>query len=147
MVKLNKNLIDKIMLYVSHPCADVMRTCRCDNFDDVLVLKTKSKFIPSLDRFTMSFFSVRNNTSIADELSYECSVVESVIYNKLNVWCVTEDNILMLCPEYVHFNRNIINIILNKDEARLERYRRENDPYYDRDIRYDSTPEESDYSD
>ena len=40
-----------------------------------------------------------------NEYSYECIVVEQIIYNKLTVWAIKEDNILMLCPEYVHFNK------------------------------------------
>ena len=50
MNTLPENLINKIMLYVSHPCADIMRTCLYDKFDGVLLLKTQRKFIPKLER-------------------------------------------------------------------------------------------------
>ena len=42
MSNLNNDLINKIMLYVSHPCADMIRNCLCNNgTDNVLRLKNK----------------------------------------------------------------------------------------------------------
>ena len=55
MNTLPENLINKIMLYVSHPCADILRTCLCDRFDEVLMLKTERTFIPTLDCYTLVF--------------------------------------------------------------------------------------------
>ena len=130
MVILNKNLINKIMLYVSHPCADIIKSCKCEYIEDVIVLRTQNKFIRCLDRFSSSTFVVKNKTSVDDELKYEEKVIESVVYNKLNVWCLIRENLLLLCPEYVHFNREIIDKIIHIDRPRLERCRMENDPYY-----------------
>ena len=143
MNTLPENLINKIMLYVSHPCADIMRSCLCDRFDGVLVLKTERKFIPKFQRHTMGFFSIKDNTTEEEEFSYELDVIRNHIYNKLQVWAINEDDVLRICPEYFHFNEFLINGLLNEDAERLEHARIENDPYYDR---ADSDSEQSDYS-
>ena len=132
MAILNKNLIDKIMLYVSHPCADIMRTCLYDKFDEVLMLKTQRKFIPKFQRHTMSFFEIRDNTTEEDEYSHEYNVFRNCIYYKLKVWAICEEDILMLCPEYAHFNKSLIHDLLNEDAERLEQARIEYDDDYDR---------------
>ena len=133
-------LINKIMLYVSHPCADSMRTCLCDKLDNVLLLKTERKFIPKFERYTMGFFEVRDNTTEEDEYSHGYTVIRNCIYVKLNVWAVSEEDILMLCPEYVHLNKSLMGGLLNEDAERLEHARIENEGETDS----DST--DSDYS-
>ena len=55
MNTLPEHVINKIMLYVSHPCADIMRTCLYDKFDGVLLLTTQRQFIPNFDCSTMVF--------------------------------------------------------------------------------------------
>ena len=92
----------------------------------------------------MGFFEVRNNTSEDDEYSHEFKVVQMNIYNKLKVWAIKQENVLMICPEYVHFNKSIINGMLIEDAERLEIARIENDDYYDRDSDSDSDISESD---
>ena len=120
MNTLPENLINKIMLYVSHPCADIMRTCLCDRFDDVLLLKTERRCIPILNCYTRSWFEVRDNTSKGIEYSWEYNVIQNHIYNKLKVLAISETDVLRLCPEYVHFNKSIINEILIEDEESME---------------------------
>lgn len=132
MKTLSNNLINKIMLYVSHPCADIMRTCLYDKFDEVLMLKTQRKFIPKFQRHTMSFFEIRDNTTEEDEYSHEYNVFRNCIYYKLKVWAICEEDILMLCPEYAHFNKSLIHDLLNEDAERLEQARIEYDDDYDR---------------
>ena len=135
-------LINKIMLYVSrpsHPCADVMKTCLCDYVEDGLMLKTKRKFIPKLDCYTMGFFEIKYNTSEDDEHLCEYNVIQRHIYNKLKVCMISVADVLRLCPEYVRFNKSIINEILIEDEERIiihaEETRDEEDDsdYYDSD--------------
>ena len=53
----------------------------------------------------------------------------------------------MLCPEYVHFNKSIINGILVEDAERLEQARIENDEDYDRNSDYYDRDSDSDISD
>ena len=65
------------------------------------------------------------------------------MYGKLKVWATNEDDILLLCPEYVQFNKSLIHGLLNEDAERLEQAIIENDDDYDG---ADSTSEESDYS-
>ena len=43
------------------------------------------------------------------------------------MWAVSEDDILRLCPEYVHLNKSIITGLLNEDANRLEHAGLEND--------------------
>ena len=112
MNTLPENLINKIMLYVSHPCADMIQS--------------------ALEQRSSSFLLHDNNSLEDDEYSYEFNVVQKHIYNRLQVSFISEDGILRLCPEYVHFNKSIINGILIQDEERLEIARIENDEDYDR---------------
>ena len=131
------------MLYVSDPCADMMRTCLCDNFDVCLLLNTDNKIIPKFERCTMGLLEVRDNTTEEDEYEPEYNVIRNGVYFKLKVWAVSEDEILMLCPEYVQFNKPLIGGLLNEDAERLEQSRIENEDDCDR---ADSTSEQSYYS-
>ena len=45
------------------------------------------------------------------------------------MWAIRHDDILRLCPEYVHFNKSLIDGLLNEDAERLEDERLENDVY------------------
>ena len=108
------------MLYVYDPCADMMRTCLCDNFDICLLLNTDNKIIPKFERCTMGLLEVRDNTTEEDEYEPDYNVIRNGSYFKLNVWAVSEDEILMLCPEYVQFNKPLIGGLLNEDAERLE---------------------------
>ena len=82
---------------------------------------------------TNFYFLLHDNNNLEDdEYPYEFNVVQKHIYNKLQVSFISEDGILRLCPEYVHFNKSIINGILIQDEERLEIARIENDEDYDR---------------
>jgi hypothetical protein len=36
------------------------------------------------------------------------------------VWAISEDDILRLCPEYLHMNRKLIMGLINEDAERLE---------------------------
>ena len=91
----------------------------------------------------MGFFSIKDNTTEEEEFSYEFDVIRNHIYNKLQVCAISEEDILRLCPEYLHFNEFLINVLLNEDAERLEQERMENDDDYDR---ADSESEQSDYS-
>ena len=143
MNNLPENLINKIMLYVSHPCADMLRNCPCERFDEVIVLRTQRTFIPNSNVHTMGFFSIKDNTTEEEEFSYEFDVIRNHVYNKLQVCAISEEDILRLCPEYLHFNEFLLHGLLNEDAERLEQKRIENDDDYDR---ADSESEQSDYS-
>jgi hypothetical protein len=43
----SEDLINKIMLYVSHPCADMINNCKVTRFDNVNIMKTGNKRIPN----------------------------------------------------------------------------------------------------
>ena len=97
------------MLYVSHPCSDIMRTCLCDNFDGALMLKPQRTSIPNSKRYTMGSFEVRDTTTEDAEYSHEYTGKQQTMYNKLQVWAINKKAILRICPEYVHFNKSINN--------------------------------------
>jgi hypothetical protein len=42
MSYLSEELINKIMLYVSHPCADMINNCKITRFDNVKIMKTRN---------------------------------------------------------------------------------------------------------
>ena len=82
------------MLYVPHPCADIMCACLCDNFDGVLMFKTQITFMPTSTRYTMGLFEVRDNNSEDAAYTHECNVIQNQIYNKLQAWAVNQIVIL-----------------------------------------------------
>ena len=77
----------------------------------------------------MGFFSIRDDATEENEYAYEFDVIRNQIYNKLQVWAINQKAILRLCPEYVHFNKSLIDGLLNEDAERLEDARLENDGY------------------
>ena len=60
------------------------------------------------------------------------------------MWVINKRAILRLCPDYVRFNKSIIDDILVEDEERIDIANIENDDHYAREY---SEGEESDYSD
>ena len=83
-------LINKIMLYVSHPCADMLHNCKCERFEEGIMLNTQRKRIPNTKYHTMGFFSIRDDATEEDERRYESEVVERNIYNRFQLTCITE---------------------------------------------------------
>ena len=79
MNTLPENLINNIMLYVSHPCADMLRNCKRSIFDNLIILRTRSKRLPNTKERTASWFAIRDNTTEEAERSYESEVVEKYI--------------------------------------------------------------------
>ena len=73
-------LINKIMLYVSHTCADMLHTCKCERFEEGILLKTQMKRIPNTKYHTMGLFSIRDDAAEEDERIYESEVAERNIY-------------------------------------------------------------------
>ena len=61
------------------------------------------------------------------EDSYEFDVIRIHIYNKLQVWAISEDDILRLCPENIHINKSLLTGMLNEDAEILEAARLENE--------------------
>jgi hypothetical protein len=43
MIGLSEELFNKIMVYVSHPCADMVNNCKMTRFDNVEIMKTSIK--------------------------------------------------------------------------------------------------------
>ena len=132
----NLNLIEKNITYETHPCAEIIKQCKYKNYEDFILLFTKSRFIPKLDDYTTGGFIVKNKTSVDDENKFELSVVENVIFHKFKVWCLSKETVLLLCPEYLHFNSKIIEYMVIRDLPLIEEYRRRNDPYYGTDDPY-----------
>ena len=106
MNTLSENLINQIMLYVSYPCDDSMRTSLCDTFDGVLMFKTQRHIFRILSVIQWGFSEVRNHTSNDAEYSHEYNVTQKHIYYKHQVWVITKTAILRLCREYVQFDQN-----------------------------------------
>jgi hypothetical protein len=133
MNTLSEELINKIMLYVSHPCADMMNDAMKQDEDEDededenhIVIKTKNK----------NFIVIHNYDSLPHydnpqyyEMDYEFDVIRNHIYNKLQVWAINENDILRLCPEYLHMNKKIIMGLINEDAERIEQAEMECDDY------------------
>jgi hypothetical protein len=88
MSYLSEELIDKIMLFVSHTCADIIRNCKVTRFDNVEMMNTSNKIIPNTKFQTSSIFCIRDDTTNKDEQRYESDVVERNIYNKCQIRCI-----------------------------------------------------------
>jgi hypothetical protein len=59
------------MLYVSHPCADLVRSALQTKEDTRLVLETKIKITPTIDYYTSNTFYVEDETTEEHEQYYE----------------------------------------------------------------------------
>jgi hypothetical protein len=67
----SKDLINKIMLYVAHPCADIIHSALQTKGDTRLVLETKIKLTPTIDYYTSNTFYVEDETTEEHEQYYE----------------------------------------------------------------------------
>jgi hypothetical protein len=63
MSVLSGELINKIMLYVSHPCDDMINNCKMTRFDNVKIMKTNIKIVPNTKIWTAGVFSISDDTS------------------------------------------------------------------------------------
>ena len=118
MNKLPQDFIRNIKSYDAHPCADMIRGAI-----------TQQTFTFIHDYNILPHYG---NPQYYED-SYEFDVIRNHIYNKLQVWAINEEDILRLCPEYVHFNSSLINGLLNEDAERLEQARIENEGETDSD--------------
>ena len=83
MNTLHENLINKIMLYVSHPCADIIRNALqpVDGvYEPLQMIQTKWKRIPNTKFTTPSLFILGRTGTEEKERRYESEVVERNIY-------------------------------------------------------------------
>jgi hypothetical protein len=118
MSYLSEELINKIMLYVSHPCADMIHNAITQDEDSKYTfINTKNKTFTFID--DCDILPYYGNPQYY-EVESEFEVLRKHIYNKLQVWVISEDDILRLCPEYLHMNRKLIMGLINEDAERLE---------------------------
>jgi hypothetical protein len=121
----SEDLINKIMLYVSHPCADIINNAISKDEDSKdTFINTKNKTFIFINDYDM--LPHYGNPQYY-EVEYEFEVIRTHIYNKLQVWAISEDDRLRLCPEYLHMNRKLIMGLINEDAERLEAAELEDD--------------------
>ena len=82
MNTLPQDLIRNIRSYDRHPCGDMLRNCRCERFENAVMLKPQKKRIPKSKFHTVSLFVIRDDSAEEDERTYDSEVVERNIYNK-----------------------------------------------------------------
>ena len=82
MNTLPQDFIRTIRSYDRHPCGDMLRNCRCERFENDIMLKTQKKRIPNIKFHTVSLFVIRDDSTEEDERRYESEVVERNIYDK-----------------------------------------------------------------
>ena len=93
MNTLPENLINKIMLYVSHPCADMIRDSitllwETDNF----IQTTRMRMNNNTNHCTSGYFNVSDDsTNKLTEDGYESEVVERNMFNKFQIQRIDED--------------------------------------------------------
>ena len=120
MNTLPENLIDKIMLYVSHPCADIMR----NSFHRVgsksnITIRTQEKRSRITKLWSFNVFQLRVDTSEEHERRYERKVIKRYIYNKFKLFCINENKMNHFTCLYLHFNRILLD---ERDEIELPDY-------------------------
>jgi predicted transcriptional regulator len=104
----SEDLINKSMLYVSHPCADIIRNCKITRFAGVKIMETNNT------HYNKNVFCISDDTNEQFEKQSEAKVVERNIYNKFQIRCITEDKLKHLKQInyfiflYLHFNKMII---------------------------------------
>jgi hypothetical protein len=134
MSNLPEVLMNKIMLYVSHPCADMMNNAITQDEDSKdTFINTNNKTFTFIDDYDI--LPHYGNPQYY-EACYEFEVIRIHIYNKLRVGAITEDDILRLCPEYLHMNRKVIMGLINEDAERLEAAVFEGEHNYDYELLY-----------
>jgi hypothetical protein len=134
MSALSEELINKIMLYVSHPCADMINNAITQDEDSKDKFKsTKYKTFKFIDDYDI--LPHYGNPQYYEDV-YEFEVIRIHIYNKLRVWAITEDDILRLCPEYLHMNRKVITGLINEDAERIDDRENGLDDNYDYELLY-----------
>ena len=91
MCTLPQDMTIIIRSYDRHTCGDILSKCRCERFENAIMLNTQKKHIPSTKLHTVSLFVIRDDSTEEDERRYESEVVEINIYSKLKLNCITED--------------------------------------------------------
>jgi hypothetical protein len=81
MSNLSEELINKIMMYVPHPCADMIRDCITEDNDIKFYSRTKESNNPNIFKPIVFIFDCE--TSLFNEKRYESQVVERNILNKI----------------------------------------------------------------
>jgi hypothetical protein len=106
------------MLYVSHPCADILKNAiEKDEYSEDRFIKIIYKTFTFINDYDiLPYYGNPQHY----EYDYEYEVIRRHIYNKLQVWAISEDDILRLCPEYLHMNRSLIMGLINEDAERIE---------------------------
>ena len=111
MNTLPENLINKIMLYVSHPCADIIHGALRTREDGMKFIKTPSRSEKRGSYSCGNVFVFKNETTKKQEDWYESEVVERHIQNKFKICFITATLVRKLKREnylYLHFNKEII---------------------------------------
>jgi hypothetical protein len=86
----SEDLINKIMLYVSHPCADMINNLKITRFDNVKIIRTTNKQLPNTKFRASGIFCIMDDTSVKFEQQCESNVVEINIYNKFQIRRITD---------------------------------------------------------
>ena len=129
MNTLPEHLIDKIMLYVSHPCADMINNSISPPFEIPKFIRTDWKRSPPLVSYSHKFFpivcanyfQIRCITSEEHERRYERKVVKRNILNKFK-FHIDDQPMNYFTFLYLHFNTTLINEKDETDEIVLPDY-------------------------
>ena len=81
------------MLYVSYPCADIVRNSIATIYGTHQNIKSKQKRIPNTKFRTVSFLVVRYDSTAEGGIIHELNDVEQHVHNKFKLTSVTEDTL------------------------------------------------------
>ena len=93
MNTLPETMISKSMLYMSHPCADIIRNARqpVDGvYEPIQMIQARWKRIPNTKFTTPSLFILGRTGTEHNERRYESEVVET-IHHKFQLRCIPQE--------------------------------------------------------
>ena len=93
MNTLPQDLINKIMLYVSHPCAAIMYGALIPREDVMTIIMTPARIERPNRHCGPNVFVFRGKTTKKEEYWYESDVVERHIHNNFQIRCLNTNRL------------------------------------------------------
>jgi len=118
---LPKNVINLIFRFCSHPIAELLKPCIFED-EEYNIIKSHIFYYKSNNSICcrgidhQSYHNIDSTTNQFISERIEKQVINSIITNKLNIKYLKDHHLNLLNPNFVHFNKAIINDILFEDD-------------------------------
>ena len=117
---LPNNVINLIVRFCSHPIADQLKPCIIET-EEYNIIHSNIFYYKSNNSICcrgidhQSYHNIDSTTNKFISEIIEKQVINSIITNKLNIKYLKDHHLKLLNPNFVHFNKAIINDILFED--------------------------------